>query len=72
MNPPDVIRIRFEVIRKARILTDGTHVFWSDGRRVRWALIDWPDNGIGTRSHGAGDDLLLALEDAWSERIRET
>lgn len=71
MNPPPVIKLRFEIVRKARVLTDGVHLFWKDGNRVRWALVNWPDDGLGTRTHGAGDDLLWAIEDAWSERMRE-
>jgi len=71
MNPPSVIKVRVEVVHRAPVLTDGVHVFWRDGARVRWALIDWSDNGLGTRTHGAAEGLLWAIEDAWSERMRE-
>ena len=51
-----------------RRLTDGTFTYfactWTN--RVRWSLIDRPDDGLGIRTHGAADSLLLAIEDAHS------
>jgi len=48
------------------VLTDGRHVFfactWTE--RVRWALRDYPDDGLGIRTHGAAKTLELAVQDA--------
>jgi len=63
-----VIKISIAMVRKVRRLTDGIHVYWRDGLRVRWAIIDWTDNGLGGRTHGAAVDLLRAIEDAEQAR----
>ncbi len=34
---------------------------WRDGLQHRWAVIDWPDNGLGTRNHGAARSLAAAV-----------
>lgn len=65
---PEVITLR--PMRKGQALTDGVHLYWRDGNRVRWSLLEWPDDGIGSRTHGAAIDLLWAIEDAWSEKIK--
>jgi len=35
----------------------GRYLIWSDGPRWRWALRDWPDDGLGLRSYGSGRRL---------------
>ena len=55
----------------ARIFADELHIYWKDGQRVRWALRDWQDDGVGRRSHGAAVDLEGAVGDAWREREME-
>jgi hypothetical protein len=52
--------------------TDGTHVYWKDGLRVRWALIDYHEGGPSFRTHGAQATLEDAVQDAWHiQRQRE-
>ncbi len=43
-----------------RIL-DGRYRLWlrQDGR-IGWALVDWPNDGLGIQNHGAGDDEVEA------------
>ncbi len=55
----------------SRIYADELHIYWKDGLRVRWAIRDWPDDGLGRRSHGAAANLSTAVEDAWAEREKE-
>lgn len=49
-------------------LTDGKHVYWNDGRLVRWSryasMADWPDDGLGVVSHGGARTLRAAIEHA--------
>ena len=64
----NIIKIRIELVRGVRRLTDGAHTYWRDGARVRWAVIDWPDRGEGGQSHGAAGDLPRAIEAAEAAR----
>lgn len=42
---------------------DGKYVLWRRERgRYRWALREWPDDGLGIRTHGAGEDLVDAVQ----------
>ena len=56
----------------SRIYADELHIYWKDGQRVRWALRDWPDDGVGRRTHGAALSLSGAVVDAWQEREQES
>ena len=40
----------------------GTYIVWHDGRRWRWALREWRDDGIGLHSHGAAEDVQRLME----------
>jgi hypothetical protein len=62
------MQIYIEEVRGIPTRTDGTHVYWIDNHRVRWALIDWPNDGVGVRTHGAALSLELAMQDAWERQ----
>lgn len=49
-------------------LTDGTHVYWIDGSRVRWAIISWKKGSAKTRTHGAAASVEEAVREAWKSR----
>ncbi len=40
---------------------DGKYRIWRDGRDVRWAIEDWPDDGIGGQNHGSAGSLDDAI-----------
>ena len=67
---PADIRLRYEIIKGTRRLTDGEHTYWTDSLsgRVRWASIDWPNDGLGIASHGGEPTLLRAVEAAEANR----
>lgn len=62
----DVKLTRKEIEPGRFILTDGAHLFWACQRskKIRWALLDHPDDGIGVRGHGARDTLDEAIRDS--------
>lgn len=70
-EPVIIIEKRRVKIRRhtIQILTclDGKYQIWKDERdphdpkRWRWALREWPDDGLGISHYGAGRDLEAAV-----------
>ena len=50
--------------RRVLVCCGGRYSLWFEKRsqRVRWALRDWPDDGLGITTHGHADDLDAAVE----------
>lgn len=49
--------------------TDGEYKFWKADGRVHWALMEWPDDGLGLPGHGSAPTLQGAVQAAHSDRL---
>lgn len=57
--------------REAYTAKGGRYLVWFTGRVWRWALREWPDDGIGLRSYGSADtpaDVMRAINE--DHRVR--
>lgn len=65
MTPADV-KLTWANAEHTR-LTDGAHTYWQEVQRPdrwRWAVCNWPDDGVGLPGHGTAPTLLHAVEAA--------